>query len=199
MIKNLIGLFIHPVKVWEDISSSLDSVSNYLFVLLVALVPCISWYYGITQVGWVVGDGEGEITRMTADSALPIMVLFYFVIISAVATVGWFIHWMAKSYGAESSTIKGISMISYTSFPLILAGVFGFYPVFWFHLAIALAALMYSLYLLEVGLPVIMGISKERGFLFVCAVVAVCMVMVIALLGATVVLWDMGFTPVFID
>jgi hypothetical protein len=36
---------------------------------------------------------------------------------------------------------------------------------------------------------------QERGFLFASAVVAVCLVILIGIMGASVILWDMGFAP----
>jgi len=50
-----------------------------------------------------------------------------------------------------------------------------------------------------VGVPIAMQIPKERGFLFASALVAVGLVMCAALLGATVMLWEMGAMPVFTD
>ncbi len=44
-----------------------------------------------------------------------------------------------------------------------------------------------------------MEISPERGVLFSSAVIAVGLVMVVALMGATVILWSMGAAPQFVS
>ena len=44
-----------------------------------------------------------------------------------------------------------------------------------------------------------MQIPKERGFLFASAMVGVALVLCAALLGATVILWEMGAMPIFTD
>jgi hypothetical protein len=44
-----------------------------------------------------------------------------------------------------------------------------------------------------------MGIPAERGFLFSTAVLAVGLVTLVAVLAATVILWDIGVGPVFAD
>ena len=44
-----------------------------------------------------------------------------------------------------------------------------------------------------------MGISKERGFMFASSVLAVGMVMFVGLLGVTIILWGLGAAPVFVD
>jgi hypothetical protein len=40
---------------------------------------------------------------------------------------------------------------------------------------------------------------KERGFLFASATVAVALVLMVSLMGLTVFLWEMGFSPIFTD
>jgi hypothetical protein len=71
------------------------------------------------------------------------------------------------------------------------------YPVLWLNLLISLPALAYTVYLLYSGVPVMMGISKERGFLFSSAVLAVGLVMLVGVLAATVILWDIGIGPIY--
>jgi hypothetical protein len=45
----------------------------------------------------------------------------------------------------------------------------------------------------------VMGIPKERGFLFSSAVLAIAMVILICLMVGSVILWDMGAAPAFTD
>ena len=72
-----------------------------------------------------------------------------------------------------------------------------FYPSPWLNMLVALPGLAYSVYLLYMGVPVMMEISMERGFLFSSAVVAVGLVMLVAVLAGSVILWSMGFAPAF--
>jgi len=58
-------------------------------------------------------------------------------------------------------------------------------------------ALTYAIYLLYTGIPIVMKVPEERGFLFSSAVIAVALVALIAIMGATVILWDMGAAPTF--
>jgi glyoxylase-like metal-dependent hydrolase (beta-lactamase superfamily II) len=60
---------------------------------------------------------------------------------------------------------------------------------------VGLPALAYTVYLLYSGVPVMMGVTKERGFLFASAVLAVGLVMLVAVLAATAILWGMGVGP----
>ena len=47
------------------------------------------------------------------------------------------------------------------------------------------------------GLPIMMQIPVERGFLYSSAVLAVGLVALVAMLAMTALLWGMGLQPVF--
>lgn len=167
------------------------------YPVVLALGPCVAWYYGASKIGWTVGDGD--VVRLTQHSALQIVIAFYFAMLAALAVIGYSIHWMAATYGASSSVVKGMVLAGYTATPLFIAGLCGFFPLFWFDLTLGIVALGWSVYLLYLGIPLVMGIPEERGFLYASAVAAICMVIFMALMGAVVVLWDMGMMPVFTD
>src|SRR5690606_3756658 len=57
--------------------------------LLLALLPAAAWYIGTTRIGWRVG-GE-EAIRLTTESALPIVILFYLAMVVAVVGIGYMI------------------------------------------------------------------------------------------------------------
>jgi hypothetical protein len=91
--------------------------------------------------------------------------------------------------------LRGITVAGITATPLFVSGLIGFYPVLSLALLVGIAAVSWSLYLLYLGIPIVENIPEERGFLFASAVVAVCLVILIAIMGASVILWDMGFAP----
>jgi hypothetical protein len=106
---------------------------------------------------------------------------------------------MSDTYGANSSLTKGIVIVGLTSTPLFIAGLVGFYPVLWIDLLIGVAAVSWSVYLLYLGIPIVMGIPEERGFLFSSAVVGVALVILICMMVGSVILWDYGAAPAFTD
>ncbi|MCB1814830.1 MAG: DUF1282 family protein, partial [Candidatus Competibacteraceae bacterium] len=56
-------------------------------------------------------------------------------------------------------------------------------------------ALAMAVYLLYSGVPVMMNISEDRGFLFSSSVVTFGLVAFVAMLAITVILWGMGLAP----
>lgn len=198
MFSYVIGMIIRPHYQWRQLSRRLPGMGGAMFYLLVmAALPALAWYYGVTQVGWQVG--YGKLVRMTPDSARMIMVLFYITQVLAVLGIGFMVHWMSRTYGAESTLATGVAVIGLAATPLFLAGLVGVYPVLWLDLLIGMAAVAYAIYLLYLGIPIVMNVSEERGFLFASAVIAAGMVGVLMIMGGTVMLWDIGASPQFTD
>lgn len=190
------GLFSHPREEWESIRDEPCTVTKcYLkHVLLLAAIPAVSAYVGAVEVGWSAGT---ETIRLTAASALPIAGLFYVAMLVAVFIVGRLIYWMSQTYGAQATLAQSVVLAAYTGTPLFLVGVVALYPLPWLNMLFGILALFYTIYLLYTGVPVVMKISKERGFLFSSAVLTVGMVTLVGMLAVTVILWGLGIGPTY--
>ena len=193
MIQHIPGLLFNPDGEWRKLEPSANRGANLLYAVLMALIPAAAWYHGTTAVGWQVG--EGDTIRLTAGSAMELIVLFYAAMVASVVAIGYFIHWMADNYGARSSLMHGITVAGFTATPLFLTGAIGVFPALSIALPLGIVGLGWSLWLLYTGIPVVMHVPRERGFLFASAVVAVCLVILIAIMCGSVILWDMGFAP----
>ena len=200
MIQHTIGLLVKPNEQWRAVADLPEKSLNtlVLYPCILAILPAVAWYYGTSRVGWTVGDSEDAI-KLTVASARQISILFYLAMIACVAVIGYFIHWMADTYGANSTFAKGIVIAGLTATPLFIAGLVGFYPLLWLDLLIGVAAASWAVYLLYLGIPIVMGIPEERGFLFSSAVMAIAMVILICLMVGSVLLWDFGAAPAFTD
>ncbi|MCA0901597.1 Yip1 family protein [Microbulbifer agarilyticus] len=198
MLNHLYGLMVQPRRQWQEIAGlSEKGVNRQIpYVIILALVPALCWYFGTTEVGWNIG-GSGEVRTLTNNSALSLVAVFYVTMILAVVAVGYFIHWMAKTYGAKTHPMKGIVVAGFTATPIFIAGAAGLYPILWLDILVATLAVAYAVYLLYVGIPIVMNVSEERGFLFASAVVTVCLVMVVVVMVGTVLFWSFVAAPVF--
>lgn len=184
----------NPGVGWERIRHDSPGLGQVLALhtLPFALIPAVCWYLGVTGQGWAVA---GEIMRLTPGSALPMVVLFYLAMVFGVLFLGFMVRWMAVSYGTVATFAQGVTLISYTASPFFIAGLAGLYPVLWFDILVGCLVACYCIYLLYRGTSVVMAVPPERGFLYASAVFAVALVSFVALLGATVVLWDLGPAP----
>jgi len=196
-IQHIIGLFTDPVVEWEKIREQQKSKDKrgVGFVFVLAAIPAISGYIGTTKVGWRIGVGEP--IRITGESAISIAIIYYLALIVGVFTIGWVIHLLGKAYEVVRPLPLCIALAAYTATPLFLIGIMEVYPVLWLNMLLGLPALAYTVYLLYSGLPIMMEIPTERGFLYSSAVLAVGLISLVSLLGMTALLWGMGLQPVF--
>lgn len=197
MIHHVLGLFTHPDQEWREIRGEEESISHmYLtHTLILAAIPPISAFIGTTQFGWVVA-GRAPV-MLTVDSALWMAIMSYIAMLVGVAVMGAFIHWMARTYDATPSLARCIAFATYTATPLFIAGLAALYPHVWMGMVIGTAAVSYTVYLLYVGLPTFMNIPSDEGFLFSSSVLAVGLVVLVAIMAATVIIWGLGVGPVY--
>jgi hypothetical protein len=197
VLQHVWGLFTNPRKEWEAIRDDKCTIGKCYaaHVLILAAIPAISGFIGTTQFGWEIGYG-GKV-MLEAGRAGVFAVLYYLAMLVGVFSMGWMIQWMADTYGARPMLSQSVVLAVYTATPLFLIGLMQLYPVLWLNMVVGIPALAYSVYLLYTGVPVMMGISEERGFLFSSAVLAVGLVAFVALLAVTALLWGMGLEPTF--
>ncbi len=200
MLNNPLAFLFSPHKQWQVVANaSLNAQRTAaLYVFVLAALPCYAWYYGTTTVGWQLPGGS-ELVHLSPSSAFKIVIAFYCAIILALWGIGYAIHWMAGTYGSITTFTKGYAVAAYGATPLFIAGLAGFHPNLSVDLVIGMVAVGWAVYLLYVGLSVVMKIPEERGFLYASAVLGVCMVSLMAMMGATVVLWNFGLMPEFVD
>jgi hypothetical protein len=195
VLNHVWGLIFHPLDEWKSIKEERCTIGKCYcsHVLFLSAIPAIAGYIGTTQVGW--SFGAGEVHKLTHQSALQIAIITYLTMLVAVFSIGKAIHWMGQTYGSKQTLPQAIALAAYAATPLWLVGFFFLYPMLWVNMVVGLPALAYTVYLLYTGVPVMMGVSKERGFLFASAVLAVGLVMLVAVLAVTVILWSMGVGP----
>ena len=200
MIQHGLALLVQPHTAWRRVAQLQGSSFNALalFPVIMAILPAVAWFYGTSHVGWTVGS-SGDAIRLTETSATEIAFLFYFVMVGSVAIIGYFIHWMSATYGANSTLTRGIVIAGLTCTPLFVTGLVGFHPLLWLDLLIGVVALSWSTYLLYLGIPIVMNIPEERGFLFSSAIIAIALVIFVGILVVTILAWEYGFAPEFTD
>ena len=109
-----LAMTFNPKKGWARLAELSPSAAGVLAFhsAPLALIPAIAWYYGVTRAGWQVAE---DTMTMTTASALPLSVLFYLVMLSAVFVLGFLVHWMASTYDSQSSLGKSVMLISCTA------------------------------------------------------------------------------------
>jgi hypothetical protein len=199
MLSHLIGILVNPSEEWKKIRDVECTIGKCYcgYVFIMAAIAPICGYIGTTVFGWEIGAREA--IKLSTDSALVIAIAYYLVMLVGVFSMGLMIQWMGKTYGSEQNLSRCVRLAAFTATPLFLVGVFEVFPILWLNFVVGLPALAYSVKLLYTGVPIMMEIDHERGFLFSSAVLAVGMVALIVMMVATAILWFNGFAPQFVD
>jgi hypothetical protein len=196
LLQHIAGFFVRPSYEWEAVRTANISIGRALLhTAVLGAIPVLSGYVGTTHFGWRIG--EAATVKLTHFSAGLIAFLYYAVIFVAVLSVGWMIRWMGETYGARQPFSRCLVLATYIPIPLFLVGIAQIYPVLWLNLIIGIPAATYTVFLLYTGIPVMLEIPPERGFLFASAILAFGLVGLVGILAATVILWSLGVGPVF--
>lgn len=196
ILNHLWGLYAHPVEEWQTIDERHESFKYSMsHILIIALIPAICAYVSLVHIGWSVGVGEP--LRMAADSALLLSVGMYFALIAGVFVLGYLAHWMAVTFGSEPTYTQTLELAAYTATPLFMAGIAALYPQVWFVMLVGFAALAYSVYLLYAGVPILMHIPEERGFIYASSVVTCGLILLVCIMTSFAIFWSSGYAPAF--
>jgi hypothetical protein len=198
MINHVWGLFAHPDQEWQEITGEERNVGHLHLgeVLVLAAIPAISAFIGTTQIGWSIGAGDA--VKLTESSAFQLTLLSYLAMLAGVAVMGGFIHWMSRTYDANPTLVQCIVFAAYTATPLFIGGLAALYPHIWLGMIVGTAAICYTTYLLYVGLPTFMNIPSDEGFLFSSSILAVGLVVLVAIIALSVIMWGMGVGPIYV-
>lgn len=203
LLDHTLGIMTHPDAEWAAIRKQKSSFRQVFLshVPFLAAIPALASFFGLTQVGWSIGDGA--VVKLTVNSALSLCALTYVALLAGVYVLGEFINWMAKTYGVEGDEERrhysGTALAVYITTPLMLAGAVTAYPMLWLNVVVIMAAVAYSVYLIYEGVPILMSLDKERAFMYSSSILTIGLVLMVSAMIATVIIWGMGLGPVFAD
>ncbi len=204
MLQHTLGIFLNPGSEWKSIREDKCSFKQVFLnnVPFLALIPSLASYYGVTQVGWIIGS-SGDPVKLSSNSAISLCVLTYVALLAGIFILGEFINWMAKTYGVAGSEerrhYEATALAVFTATPMFLVGIFSVYPSIWLNVSVMMVAGAYSVYLVYKGLPIVMNIDKDQAFMYSSSVITVGLVLMVTAMIATVLLWGIGVGPVYVD
>lgn len=198
ILNHIWGLYAHPKEEWHTIEKRHESLRySLIHILTVSLIPAICSYYATAHIGWTIGVGDP--IKISADSAQLMAVSMYIGLIVGVFALAYLIQWMAKTFDAKPDFVQALELAAYTATPLLMVGITALFPVLWFVALAGIIAVSYSVYLLYSGVPIMMNIPEDKGFIYSSSVVTCGLVLLVTLMAATAMMWTMGFGPEFIS
>jgi hypothetical protein len=160
LVKNPVGYMTSD----KDRPATVMSIMmNYVVVL--AAIPFLA-----TLVGdlWYFGVGY----------ALVSAILTYILYVVAVYVIGVVIQMLAVNFGSTNDQVKSLKLAAYVFTPAFVISVLDIIPFLGF---IAIVGLLYGLYILYLGLPIVMGTPKDKVVPYLVAVVVATLIVYVVI------------------
>jgi hypothetical protein len=132
---------------------------------------------------------------MPTENLAIISIAYFFALLFGFVSTALVAQWMASTYGARSSLGIHFALVTIIAAPLAVGSSIHLFPNVFINVLALIPTLMWSMFLLYRGLPVVLKISPERGMLMSSALIGYLLVALVSLLGLTVALWGRGIGP----
>lgn len=184
-----------PKAVFEELAGTRPDpyVVFFRYLIWLSVVPPVFAYIGAATFGWRLGAAEP--LYLESGSLTLISLSYFFALLFGFVSTAIIAQWMAKTYGARESMGIHFALVTIVAAPLAVGSAIHLYPSAFINVLVLIPTLMWCMYLLYNGLPVILRINAERGMLMASSLIGYLLVAAVTLLGITVGLWTRGVGP----
>ena len=191
----LLKSLYEPAAVFENLSKADPSPFTVLFrySLWLVILPPLFAYIGASNFGWRLGADEP--LMMARESLIIISLGYFWVLVVGLITTSIISQWMATPYGAAASLGRHMALITIVGEPLAIGSLAHLFPNVFMNILVMIPAMIWAMYLLYKGIPIVLGIPPERGMLMASALVGWLLVAAVSLLGMSMMFWTLGVGP----
>ena len=191
----VLRLLLSPTAVFNELAETRPEPHSVFFryLLWLAVIPPLFAYIGASNFGWRLGASEP--LYLDSESLILISIAYFFALIFGFVSTAIIAQWMATTYGARMSLGIHFALVVIVAAPLVVGSVIHLYPHVFINVVVLIPTLMWCMYLLYRGLPIVLKITPERGMLMASALIGYLLVAAVSLLGLTVGLWSRGVGP----
>lgn len=180
------AILLTPKTEWPVIAAEQTTVAdlykNYI-VILAALGP-VAAFLGMMLFGFKI-PFVGTI-RPSFGDALTSLILGYAIALGVVFVVALITDALAPTFGGEKNQVQALKAAAYSSTPGWLVGILWILPALApLLILLAIAAAVYGVYLLYLGLPYVMKTPKERSIGYAIAIIVIGFVLQLAIQSIT--------------
>ncbi len=172
------NILLKPKHEWEVIAgedTGIGALYRGYIVPLAAIGP-VALLLRFSFMG--AGTSGGGSFQSSSLPGLGPAVLAFALNMAAVFVVALLVDVLAPVFGGRKNPVQALKVAAYASTPGWIASVFVLIPIL---TVLALAAGLYGLYLLYLGLPPVMGAPRERALSYTIAVVIAVVLVYIAI------------------
>lgn len=190
----LTKVLFSPSQVFSALAQSEPDPWKTFFGLTIwlALCPPLFTFIGTMQFGWLLGV---EPIELPLDVVAAISIGYLLMLLLGFFSTVIIARWMTVTYKARASLGRHFALITVVGAPLAVGSMVHLYPHAFINVLLLIPILIWSIYLLYRGLPVVLETGPERGMLMASAIVGYLLVAWVCLICITVVLWTLGYGP----
>jgi hypothetical protein len=188
------NILFAPSAIFQAVAAESPTAMRvfFRFALWLGLLPPLFAYIGTTQFGWRLGV---EPVFLPTGIVFAICAAYFATLLLGFFSSAIIAHWMAGTYGANPSLGRCFALMTIVGAPLAVGSIVHLFPHAFFNLLVLVPVLIWCMYLLYRGLPVVLDTGANRGMLMASALIAYLLVALVSLLGITVALWGGGIGP----
>jgi len=188
-------LLFQPSATFRELSEVRPQPHSVFFryIIWLAALPPFFAFVGASSFGWRLGAAEPLF--LPSGELLLVSIAYFFALLIGFVSTALVAQWMAATYGARLSLGTHFALVTIIAAPLVVGSVIHLFPHVFVNVAVLIPALIWSMFLLYRGLPIVLRISPERGMLMASALIGYLLVAAVSLLGLTVALWGSGIGP----
>lgn len=183
------NLLVDPKREWEVIAGEETSIGALYrgYIVPLAAIGPVALLVRVSLIGVSVSGGGHH--QLSPLAGIGQAVLAFALNMAAVFVVALVVDVLAPTFGGRKDPIQALKVAAYASTPGWIASVFVLVPIL---TVLALAAGLYGLYLLYLGLPVVTGAPRERALGYtVVVIIAVVVIYIVMGVVAGLVLGPM--------
>ena len=181
-------LLFKPSAAFEGLSMTRPAAYAVFFrlTLWLILLPPAFILIGSSTFGWRLGGAEPLF--FSSGTLVAIGVAYFLALLFGFVSSAFLSRWMASTQGARPSLGIHFALLTIIATPLSVGSVIHVYPNVFINILVLVPTLIWSIYLLFRGLPIVLEISHERGMRIASALIGYLIIAAISLLGLMVVL-----------
>lgn len=191
----IVRILFSPTAVFNELSETRPEPHSVFFRYLVwlAVLPPLFAYIGAANFGWRLGAADP--LYLDSGSLTLVSLAYFFALLFGFVSTAIVAQWMAGTYGARGSLGIHFALVVIVAAPLVVGSAIHLFPDVFINVLVLIPTLMWCMYLLYKGLPIVLKIDAQRGMLMASALIGYLLVAAVSLLGLTVGLWSSGIGP----
>ncbi len=184
-----------PIDAFSSLAKTEPSPVSILlrYSIWLLLLPPLFSFIGAANFGWRLGAPDP--LMLNTNALVMISVAYLLVLIFGLVTTAFISQWMASTYGASTSLGRHFALITIVGEPLAIASLIHLFPDVFVNMLVLIPTMMWSMYLLYKGIPIVLETPPERGMLMASSLVGWLLVAAVSLLGISMSFWTLGIGP----